>query len=58
MQKQSKIEFGKLLGFDSVSDRISGDVDFQDDTLGARLGAKVGLEPAEPSVTLPEREVK
>ena len=42
MQKSKKIDYSKLLGFDSVSDRTSGEIDFQDETMSARLGAKVG----------------
>lgn len=44
MNSRAKIDFERLLGFDSVGDRISGSVDFQDETLGAKLGAKVGIE--------------
>jgi len=44
MQKPDKIDYAKLLGFDAVSDQISGSVDFQDETIGAKLGAKVGAE--------------
>jgi hypothetical protein len=41
-----KIDFTKLLGFDAVSDDLSQGVDFQDETIGAKLGAKVGgVEP-------------
>jgi hypothetical protein len=43
----NKIDFAKLLGFDAVSDQIAGVVDFQDETIGAKLGAKVG-DPGEP----------
>jgi hypothetical protein len=39
-----KIDYAKLLGFDGVSDQISGSVDFQDETINAKLGAKVGVE--------------
>lgn len=48
MEKTSKIEFAKLLGFAAVSERISGIVDFSDETISARLGAKVGDEAAGP----------
>ena len=41
------IDFSKLLGFDSVADQLFDGVDFQDPTIGAKLGAKVG-EPTEP----------
>jgi hypothetical protein len=41
-----KIDYAKLLGFEAVSDELSNGVDFQDETIGARLGAKVGaVEP-------------
>lgn len=36
------IDFERLLGFDTVSDRLQQSVDFHDATIGARLGAKVG----------------
>lgn len=41
MRETTKIDYSKLLGFDTVSDRISN-LDFRADTLSARLGAKVG----------------
>ena len=44
MQGPNQIDFGKLLGFATVSDQIAEGVDFQDATMGARLGAKVGIE--------------
>ena len=40
-----KIDYAKLLGFDAVSDKLSDGVDFQDETVSATLGAKVGGEP-------------
>ena len=40
-----KIDFTKLLGFDTVSHELSAGVDLRDDTLGSKLGAKVGQEP-------------
>ena len=44
-----RIDFTKLLGFDAVSDRISGNVDFQDQAISTTLGAKVGpIEPSDP----------
>jgi hypothetical protein len=39
-----KINFSKLLGFASVSGELSDGVDFQENTIGAKLGAKVGAE--------------
>jgi hypothetical protein len=44
MQKPHKIDYAKLLGFDALSDQISGSVDFQDENIEAKLGAKVGTE--------------
>lgn len=41
MRKPTKIDYSKLLGFDTVSDQISK-LDFCADTLSAKLGAKVG----------------
>jgi hypothetical protein len=42
--KSDKIDNAKLLGFDAVSDQIADGVDFQDEAIGAKLGAKVGNE--------------
>ena len=42
MNGANKLDPTKPLGFASASDRLSNGVDFQDDTLGAKLGAKVG----------------
>jgi hypothetical protein len=39
-----KIDFTKLLGFDAVSEQLTDGVDFQNDTVSATLGAKVGTE--------------
>ena len=40
-----KIDFTKLLGFDTVSHELSeSGLDLRDDTLGSKLGAKVGQE--------------
>ena len=39
-----KIDYSKLLGFATVSDRPSIKIDFRDDTIGAKLGAKVGVK--------------
>jgi len=54
--QSAKIDFSKLLGFDVVSDEIADSVDFQSQTIGAKLGAKVGDKdlavldlPSEPS---------
>ena len=50
MQKPDTIDFAKLLGFDTVVRDLSEDLDFQNETLGAKLGAKVGdvIEPVAP----------
>ena len=45
MSTANKIDYSKLLGFESVGDLISESVDFQDDALAAKLGAKVGNDP-------------
>jgi len=42
MQKPGAIDYARLLGFASVTDQLSGNVDFQDESIGAMLGAKVG----------------
>ena len=42
--KCDRIDYAKLLGFDGVNNQISGPVDFQDETINAKLGAKVGVE--------------
>lgn len=43
-----KIDFSKLLGFDCVAQELAYGLDFQDPTVDAKLGAKVGFEPKEP----------
>ena len=40
-----KLDFARLLGFATVSEQIPETLDFQDDILGDKLGAKVGAEP-------------
>ncbi len=52
---QSKIDYAKLLGFDAVSNQLSEGVDFQDDTISAKLGAKVGVETDEPVEAVSKR---
>src|SRR5262249_18438630 len=44
-----KIDFTKLLGFQTVNDPASKGVDFQDETIAAKLGAKVGIDVTEPA---------
>jgi hypothetical protein len=39
-----KVDYAKLLGFEALRDQVSGSVDFQEDTINAKLGAKVGVE--------------
>jgi len=48
MQKPEKIDFAQLLGFETVT--CEPTADFQDETLSAKLGAKVGsiIEATEP----------
>ena len=41
MQKTEKIDLTKLLGFETIREPTD-DIDFQDETLCAKLGAKVG----------------
>jgi hypothetical protein len=45
MTATDNIDYSKLLGFESVGDLIAEGVDFQDDALAAKLGAKVGNDP-------------
>ena len=44
MRDIKAIDFARLLGFESISDTIPGQVDFQDATLGDKLGARIGPE--------------
>jgi hypothetical protein len=37
-----EIKFEKLLGFNTIREQLGNGVDFQDPTLAAKLGAKVG----------------
>ena len=48
----TKIDYSKLLGFDMVSDEAKVGIDFNDPTIGARLGAKVGKMSTVPT-TMP-----
>ncbi len=45
MKKASEIDYSKLLGFEAIGDEIVGNVDFQDERVAAKLGAKVGVDP-------------
>ena len=49
MAEHDDIDFSKLMGFETVRKLISGVVDFRDDVLGAKLGAKVGDNETSPS---------
>ena len=42
MSEIKNLDFTKLLGFETVSDQIAENIDFQDEALGSKLGAKVG----------------
>ncbi len=42
MQDPTKMDYSKLFGFDMVADDVADGVDFQNATIGAKLGAKVG----------------
>jgi hypothetical protein len=44
MKLQIEIDFSKLLGFALIADHISTAIDLRDNTIGARLGAKVGVK--------------
>lgn len=44
MNKPDTIDFAKLLGFELVTGELNNDLDFQNETIGAKLGAKVGAE--------------
>ena len=48
MDEPRKIDFSKLLGFGHLGQVRSGEVDFSEETLSARLGAKVGFEVTVP----------
>jgi hypothetical protein len=45
MRTSNKIDYSKLLGFETIGDLIAESVDFQDEALAAKLGAKVGNDP-------------
>jgi hypothetical protein len=40
------IDLSRLFGFDILVDEVSSGVDFQDETIAMKLGAKVGKPPA------------
>jgi hypothetical protein len=45
MAKIGSIDLTQLLGFTIVADELPDGLDFQNQTVGARLGARVGFEP-------------
>src|SRR6476660_5180450 len=45
MRDAASLDFTKLLGFAAVADKLADGINFQDETVGAKLGAKVGAEP-------------
>ena len=45
MSKTKALDFSRLLGFETVSAEMEARVDFPNETLGDKLGAKVGFEP-------------
>jgi hypothetical protein len=45
MSKCLKIDYAKLLGFETIGDHLTDEIDFRDETLAATVGAKVGTEP-------------
>jgi len=49
MQKPGRIDFAKLLGFELVTRELLENFDLQEETIGAKLGAKVGasIEPTD-----------
>ena len=53
MKAQHAIDYAKLLGFAMVSDLVGHEIDLQDETVGDKLGAKIGGEatdlPIEPA---------
>jgi hypothetical protein len=49
MGGSNRIDYTRLLGFSTISEPTSGGIDFRDETVGARIGAKVGIEPTEPA---------
>ena len=50
MDKSKKLDFSALLGFSAVNEQAGFGIDFQNGTVGARLGAKISTEVTEPAV--------
>ena len=44
MTKARDIDFARLLGFETLGDRISDGIDFREESIANKLGAKVGTE--------------
>jgi hypothetical protein len=42
------LDHSKLLGFETVSHELAVSVDFKNETIGDKLGAKIGFEPGAP----------
>ena len=42
MDTSDKVDFSKLLGFGLVTEELAKKIDFQNETFGGRLGAKIG----------------
>jgi hypothetical protein len=55
MRESKKIDFTKLLGFETISEQASKGLDFQDETISAKLGAKIGPDPV-PAPRTPPRD--
>ncbi len=43
-ENAGKIDFARLLGFEGVSEQLANGIDFQNETMDAKLGARVGAE--------------
>jgi len=41
----SNIDYSKLLGFQTVSDHLTGTIDFKDETLGTKVGPPEPVTP-------------
>ena len=49
MQRSGTVDFARLLGFDTVAGDAGKDLDLRNETIGGRLGAKIGpIEPTSP----------
>jgi hypothetical protein len=54
MKPRLEINFSKLFGFALIADHLSTAIDLRDDTVGARIGAKVG-DKIKSAVELPRK---